>query len=300
MASVASGFWGGWVVAITVVSVIGLVWLILSVYFGPDDSSEVASHVWDETLREGTKPAPLWWFWQILALLAVSVIYLILYPGLGPYAGTLRWSQREGLDESLAHYEQAFGLERGLIARAPLADLQRDTTAMRAAWHVFNNNCTPCHGPDGHGQASLFPNLTDADWQWGGDESQLAQTITQGRTAVMPPWQAALGDDGVAKMADYVLALSSGRPAADDDTAQKFLMFCSACHGPTGAGQPALGAPALSDNVWLYGGTPAAVRESIANGRTGTMPGFGTRLDATEIRLLTAWLAAGAKPLRGQ
>jgi cytochrome c oxidase cbb3-type subunit 3 len=171
---------------------------------------------------------------------------------------------------------------------------------MRAAWHVFNNNCTPCHGPDAHGQASLFPNLTDADWQWGGDEAQLSQTITQGRTAVMPPWQAALGDDGVAKMADYVLALSSGAASADDDTAQKFLMFCSACHGSSGAGQPALGAPALNDKTWLYGGTPAAVRESIASGRTGTMPAFGTRLDATEIKLLTAWLAAGAKPLRGE
>jgi cytochrome c oxidase cbb3-type subunit 3 len=300
MASVAPGFWAGWVVTITVVSAIGLVWLVLSVYSAPDDSAEVASHTWDETLREGTKPAPLWWFWMILALLAASVVYLILYPGLGAYAGALRWSQDSRLADSLARYEQSFGPERARIAQTPIAELQRDATAMRSAWHLFNNHCTACHGPDAGGQAALFPNLGDADWQWGGDAAQLTQTITQGRQAVMPPWQAVLGDDGVAKMTDYVIALAKGSAPASGDAAQQFLMYCSACHGQNGAGQPALGAPALNDDASLYGGSPAAVRDSIALGRTGVMPAFGARLDAAEIRLLTAWLAAGAKPLRGE
>jgi cytochrome c oxidase cbb3-type subunit 3 len=300
MASIASGFWAGWVVTITVVSAVGLVWLILGVYWARDDSAEVSSHLWDETLREGTQPAPLWWFWMILALLAFSVVYLILYPGLGAYAGALRWSQDSRLADSLARYEQSFGPEHARIAQAPIAELERDEAAMTSAWHLFNNNCTACHGPDGRGQASLFPNLGDTDWQWGGDEAQLTQTITQGRTAVMPPWQAVLNDAGVARMADYVLALSKGGAPADAEVAQQYSTYCSACHGPGGEGQPALGAPALKDDVWLYGGTAAAVRESIANGRTGTMPAFGTRLDATEIKLLTAWLAAGARPLRGR
>jgi cytochrome c oxidase cbb3-type subunit 3 len=300
MASVAPGFWAGWVAAITLVSAIGLIWLIASVYAAPDDSAEVASHRWDETLREGTTPAPLWWFWLVLALLAVSVVYLILYPGFGAYAGTLRWSQGNAIADSLASYEETFGPERARIAQAPIADLVRDAAAMRTAWHVFNNSCTPCHGPDARGQAALFPNLTDVESQWGHEEAQLAQTITQGRTAVMPPWQAVLNDDGVAKMADYVLALAKHTAPPDGEAAQQFLMYCSACHGANGAGQPALGAPALNDDVWLYGGTATAVRESIAKGRTGTMPAFGARLDAAEIKLLTAWLAAGAKPLRGE
>jgi len=296
MASVATGFWAGWVVTITVVSAIGLAWLVASVYAAPDDSGEVASHTWDETLREGTSPAPLWWFWFILALLAVSVVYLILYPGLGAYAGALRWSQGGAIADSVASYEQTFGPERARIAAAPVADLVRDADAMRSAWHVFNNNCTACHGRDAGGQAALFPNLTDADWQWGRDEAQIAQTITLGRTAVMPPWQAVLSDDGVARMADYVLALAKHTTLPEGEAAQQFLMYCSACHGANGAGQPALGAPALNDDVWLYGGTATAVRESIAKGRTGTMPAFGTRLDAAEIKLLTAWLSAGAHP----
>src|SRR6185295_1125961 len=113
---------------------------------------------------------------------AFSVVYLILYPGLGAYAGALRWSQGAGFDESVARYEQNFGPERARIAAA----------AMRSAWHIFNTNCTACHGPDARGQAALFPNLGDAEWQWGGDATQISQTITQGRTAVMPPWQAVL------------------------------------------------------------------------------------------------------------
>jgi cytochrome c oxidase cbb3-type subunit 3 len=295
MVSVAPGFWAGWVAAITIVSAIGLVWLIVSVYFAPDDSAEVGSHVWDETLREGTTRAPLWWFWFILALLAMSVVYLILYPGLGAYAGVLKWSQGGRLAESLERYEEHYRPGRERVAQAPIAELQRDDEAMRSAWHLFNANCSACHGRDAAGQASLFPNLGDADWQWGGEEAQLTQTISLGRQAVMPPWQAVLNDDGVAKMADYVLGLSKGA-APDAAVATQYTTYCSACHGPTGGGLALLGAPALNDSVWLYGGSAGAVRESIANGRTGVMPGFGQRLDATQVKLLTAWLASGAKP----
>jgi cytochrome c oxidase cbb3-type subunit III len=294
MVSVAPGFWAGWVVTITAVSVIGLVWLVISVYFGRDDSAEVASHVWDETLREGTTRAPLWWFWFILALLAMSVVYLILYPGLGTYAGALKWSQGGRLADSVARYEEHYGPKRERIAQAALAELQGDEAAMRSAWHVFNANCSACHGRDAAGQAFLFPNLCDSDWQWGREEAQLTQTISMGRQAVMPPWQAVLNDDGVTKMADYVIGLSKGA-SVDPAVATQFTTYCSACHAPDGGGLALLGAPSLKDDAWLYGGSAGAVRESIANGRTGVMPAFGQRLDATQIKLLSAWLASGAK-----
>lgn len=298
MISIASGFWAGWVAVITVVSVIGLAWLVVSVYFGRDDSLEVAHQVWDETLREGTTPAPLWWFWMILALLAASVVYLMLYPGFGSYAGVLRWSQGGQIAASLARHEERFGPGRTRIAATALPELQQDEVAMRSAWHLFNNHCTACHGPEARGQASLFPNLRDDRWQWGGDEPQLAQTITQGRQAVMPGWQAVLNDEGVASMTDYVLALGGGTASADTEAATAYRNFCSACHGPDGSGTALLGAPALNDDDWLYGGSPAAVRESISAGRSGVMPPFGERLDTAQIKLLTAWLANGAEPSR--
>jgi len=300
MTSIATGFWAGWIAVLTIVSVAGLVWLTFSVYFSSDDSAEVGRVVWDETLREGTTAAPLWWFWMILALLAASVVYLILYPGFGSYAGVLRWSQGGQVAASLAKHEERFGPMHTEIAARALPELQQDDLAMRSASHLFNNHCSACHGPDARGQASLFPDLRDESWQWGSDEGQLTQTITQGRQAVMPPWQAVLDDDGVTKMTEYVMTLGSGTVAAESETATTYRNYCSACHGADGAGMALLGAPALNDGVWLYGGSSAAVRESISRGRTGVMPPFGERLDGAQIKLLTAWLANGEKPVPGQ
>jgi cytochrome c oxidase cbb3-type subunit 3 len=297
MADMPTEFWGGWIVVATVTTLIGLAWLVLNVYFGKDDAAEIAKQTWDETLREGTAAAPMWWFWFILALMAVSVVYLILYPGLGTFAGALHWSQGHEITTSAEHYEQRFGAERQRIAATDASMLQTDATAMRSAWRIFNNQCTACHGADARGQAGLFPDLGDDDWLWGASAAQVEQTIVSGRQAVMPPWQTALDDQGVAEVADYVLALAAGRAAepALAESKARYDAFCSACHGVDGAGNVLLGAPALNDDVWLYGGSREAIAESIAVGRMGVMPAFGTRLDATQIRLLTAWLIAGAE-----
>jgi cytochrome c oxidase cbb3-type subunit 3 len=287
-------FWSGWVATITVVSLIALAWFVLSAYFAREP--DALDEVWDETLSEGASPAPLWWFWFMLALLAVSVVYLILYPGLGSYRGVLRWSQGGQIAASTASYEQRFGPERSRVAGAAATALRDEPPAMLSARHVFANHCAACHGLDARGQARLFPNLTDDDWQWGGEEQQIEQTITLGRQAVMPPLQAALGDEGVAQVAGYVRLLSSGSAAlaTNSEGARLFQTYCSACHGADGAGMPALGAPALNDETWVYGAGIEDVRASIALGRTGIMPPFGERLDATQIKLLTSWLASGA------
>jgi len=296
MADLPSGFWAGWIATITVVTLIGLAWLVSSVYFSAN--GEAADEVWDENLREGATPAPLWWFWLMLALLAVTVIYLILYPGLGTHRGVLQWSQGGRIAASAERYEETFGAQRAAVGSAAAADLHSDELAMNAGESVFMNHCAACHGADAAGQADLFPNLRDGSWQWGGDVTALEQTVRSGRQAVMPPWQAVLNDEGVAQLADYVLALSAGSADPASTAAASYRTYCSACHGADGAGQPLLGAPALNDAEWLYGGTPAAVRASIATGRNGVMPAFGERLDATQIRLVVAWLArdAAAKP----
>lgn len=296
MTSIATGFWAGWIATLTIVSTAGLVWLVLNVYFSRGDHAEAGDIVWDETLREGTTAAPLWWFWMILALLATSVVYLMLYPGLGSYAGMLRWSQGGQIAASLSRHEERFGPLRSELAARSLAEVKQDPVAMDSAAHLFSNHCSGCHGVDARGQAYLFPDLRDQSWQWGNDEAQLVQTIRQGRQAVMPPWQAVLNDDGVAKMADYVIALRDA-PSSDTESATAYRNFCSACHGADGAGMPLLGAPALNDDIWLYGGSTAAVRESIALGRTGVMPAFGDRLDNAQIKLLTAWLASNTAPV---
>ncbi len=292
MADLPSDFWSGWIAAVTIVSLIGLVWLVCSVYFGKNNDADVAHQVWDETLREGTAAAPLWWFWLILALLAVTVVYLMLYPGLGSYRGVLEWSQGGRVAESAARYELEFGAARSRIAATEPAVLRGDAAVLRSASSVFRNHCAACHGENAGGQADLFPNLTDGDWQWGGEAPQLEQTITAGRQAVMPPWQSVLGDAGVAAVADYVIGLSSrtGGGSERREGERLYGLYCTACHGADGSGLAALGAPALNDGSWLYGRSTDAVRASISGGRNGVMPAFGTRLEPAQIRMLVAWL----------
>lgn len=301
MPTVATGFWAGWVVVITTISALGLLWLVLSVYFNRDAATAHSpDQVWDETLREGSTPAPLWWFWFILALLAASVVYLMLYPGMGSHRGVLNWSQGGQIAASRARFEADFGAARERVVQSSVADLQLDSTALLSGWHLFNNHCSACHGTDARGQAKQFPNLANDRWQWGGAERDITTTITQGRLAIMPPWQAALGDDGVTAVATYVRSLAAGNPAEDSEGARIYRTSCFACHGADGSGLAALGAPSLKDPEWLYGGSLDDIRASIAAGRAGQMPAFGARLDATQVRLLTAWLIAGAEPLRGQ
>ena len=301
MTYVATGFWAGWVAVITIVSALGMLWLVASVYFNRDTTAtDGPDEVWDETLREGSTPAPLWWFWLIVALLAASVLYLILYPGLGAHRGVLDWSQGGQIAASEASFTARFGAERERIAAAPVAELQLDAAALQAGWHLFNQHCSACHGTDARGQAKLFPDLGNERWQWGGGEREIADTIARGRLAVMPPWQAALGDEGVAAVATYVRALAGGNAPADGEGARLYRASCSACHMPDGSGFAALGAPALNDDEWVYGGAEDDVRASIALGRSGQMPAFGDRLDATQLKLLTAWVVAGAQPQRSQ
>lgn len=291
MAELPSDFWTGWIATLTVTSLAGLGWLIYSVYFAADTQSEQDSPVWDGELREGAHPAPIWWFWLIFVSLVISVLYLMLYPGLGSHAGALRWSQGGELERSIAAFESEFGLARRLAAETDIEELSQDRALMASAQRVYDRNCAVCHGYDAKGLAPYFPDLTDDAWQWGGGAEQIEQSIRYGRHAVMVGWLQVIGEDGVDQLADYTLALSRG--AAEGHAGRtSWLQFCAACHGPDGTGNPLLGAPNLADDVYLYGRDIDAIRHSIAVGRNGQMPAFGERLDDTQIRLLVALLTS--------
>lgn len=291
MSDLPSEFWGGWIAVVTVVSFVALGWLIFSIYFSattPDE--EMDGPTWDETLKEGSQPAPIWWFWLILSLMVATVLYLILYPGLGRYSGALKWSQGGRLEQSMRDYAVEFGGVRTLVAEAQLATLQADPAMMSSAQRIYDRQCAVCHGYDATGQAQLFPNLVDADWQWGGTPAQIEASIRQGRQAVMVGWEQLLGGrDGVERVADYVRVIGTDGGTDHPGRAQ-YLQFCMGCHGADGSGNPAIGAPNLADSIWLYGDSPDALYESIAVGRNGIMPAFADRLDDTQIRLLLAWL----------
>jgi cytochrome c oxidase cbb3-type subunit III len=288
MTELPIGFWAGWVVVLTVVSLAFLCWFVYSIFFSKSDQQH-DDLVWDGNLREGSNPAPMWWFWLIFSSLVFSVIYLMLYPGLGSYKGLLNWDSGSQVTQSEQAYQAEFGEHRRAIAGMSVTGIHLDSEAMVSAQSVYDRNCAVCHGYEAQGQANHFPNLVDEDWQWGASIEQIEQSIRGGRNAVMVAWGAILGEQGVADVAGYVLTLADG--AVDDHPGKTaYDQFCIACHGPTGDGNLVLGAPNLNDNTWLYGGSIEAVSVSIASGRNGVMPAFGERLDDTQIRLLLALL----------
>lgn len=295
------GFWSGWVIVLVVCGLAWLCWLLWTLYFGRrwTGAPPEPDPVWDENLREGHTPPPLWWFWLLLALLVFSAAYLMLYPGLGAARGALAWSQAGQLAASTRADAREHAKLRQHWRQASLDELAADPLAMRVARRLYANNCAACHGVRAEGQAKRFPSLRDDEWIWGDSEAAIMHSIRHGRIAIMPPWQAALGHDGVRRMALYVIAMSQGRggDAGHADARAAWGQYCAACHGADGGGNAMLGAPSLRDDIWLYGGSLGEVSYSIAVGRQGLMPPQGERLNEEQMRLLAAWLQDGARGL---
>jgi cytochrome c oxidase cbb3-type subunit 3 len=261
-------------------------------------TTETTGHVWDGDLKELNNPLPRWWLWLFIITVVFAGVYLALYPGLGTYQGVLGWTSRgEHAEQSAAN---AARLERTLapFAARDVTALATEARAMEIGRNLFLNNCATCHGSDGGG-APGFPNLTDRDWLWGGDPERVVETVSNGRTGVMPAWGPVLGNQGVEDVLAYVFSLQGRTLAAGDARVgrQRYAEICSACHGIDGKGNPVLGAPNLADAVWLHGGAVATVRESIEKGRNGVMPGHLTRLGETRVKLLAAYALSLSRSL---
>ena len=282
------------IIVLTVANVAGCVWLLWWTRRSPGEGSSTdhtTGHVWDEDITELNNPLPRWWLWTFILTVIFAVVYLVLYPGLGTWRGTLGWSSSTELKTDLQ--QNAARIEKALAPYSArnVLELSADPAAIGVGRNLFLNNCATCHGSDGGG-APGFPNLTDKDWLWGGDPDTVVATVSNGRMGVMPPWGEVLGARGVEDVLAYVMSLSGRKLEAGNVAAgkQKFAELCVACHGPDGKGTPAMGAPNLTDNVWLHGGSLAAVRESIEKGRTGTMPSHSSRLGETRVKLLAAYV----------
>ena len=299
MSELPTSFWSGWIIGLTLTSLIGLAVLLFSIYFGAESKKQDKDEntVWDQTLREGSNAPPLWWFWFFLATLIYTAGYLILFPGLGRYAGLLEWTQQSQLMMSEKQYQDQYGELRSRWLSTELSELSLDKKAMRTASHIFLQNCASCHGQDAKGGANYFPDLTDFEWQWGGNEKAILTSLREGRRATMPAWKKLLNEQEINAVAAYILAL--GSDSSENTRYQEgqkiYQTFCIACHGVDGGGNAALGAPNLSNDIWLYGKDAKNMRTSIKHGRNGVMPAWKDRLDETQIHLLAAWLISGAE-----
>jgi cytochrome c oxidase cbb3-type subunit 3 len=295
MVDFSSGVWSWLIGLVTAVSLIALWGLAMSLSGGrikrPGEQAPSVGHVWDEDLHELNNPLPRWWLNLYLITLVWGAVYLILYPGLGGFRGYRNWTQEKQYQTEIEQADQRYGPLYAQYLNQDLASLAVNDDALAIGARLFSTYCTTCHGSDAGG-ASGYPNLTDGDWLYSGTPDAIQVSISDGRLGAMPAWQETLGTEGVFNVAEYVRAFSGH--TADKTVAARgrelYTAHCAVCHGTDGKGSPALGAPDLTDDVWLYGGTQKRILESIAKGRNGQMPPHKEFLGAAKVHLLAAYV----------
>jgi len=292
-------FSNGWGIYIAVISGGGIVWLLwllfsnrkAKVVLKADGSVEDTGHVWDGDLRELNTPMPRWWVWMFVLGCVTGVGYMALYPGSGVYQGLLGYSTQK------AHQEE---VDAANVELKPLYDqymtmdikqVGADPQAQQIGQRLFLNNCAQCHGSDAGGSKG-FPNLADHDWLYGGEPEVIKATITAGRQGVMPPLAGALNEGQIKDVANYVRSLSGMEADKDAATrgAETFKGICAACHGADGKGNQAVGAPNLTDRIWLYGASEETIIETVSKGRSGKMPAHEEILTPEKIHMLVAYV----------
>ena len=261
----------------------------------PDGTS---GHVWAHgVLREGVRKLPLWWVLFSGAMFVAGFTYLALFPGFGSFKGVLGWTSHNELAQHVAANEATLAPLMQRFKLYPVEQLASDPAAQQMGKVLFEDNCAACHQRSAKGNVALgAPDLSDGDWLYGGSGSDITTSIHDGRSGVMPPW-ASLGADNVKNLAQYVLSLS-GAPHDTTKAAagQPLFATCAACHGAEGKGNPALGAPNLTDKVWLHGGSVADIEKSIGEGRQGHMPAWSPRLSDDQIRVVAAYVYHLSRP----
>lgn len=291
-------FWSAWIIVITLGTIAVSTWILFAnrkTDKTPDAEGNVdtTGHAADE-IEEYDNPLPKWWFQLFVATIIFSIGYLILYPGLGNFAGVLGWTQEGQWEEEVAEAEERFTPIFAQYQEVPIPELARDQEAMQVAERIYQNNCAVCHGSNAQGGYG-FPNLTNDDWLYGGEPENIMATLNNGRNGLMPAWQQ-LGERNIENLTQYVLSLSDLEH--DEDRAEQgestYMSVCAACHAPQGTGNTSLGAPNLTNDIWLYlapGQTVAdSVRQTLRNGRNGHMPAQAAYIGEERVHLVAAYV----------
>lgn len=293
MSDFTSVGWSIWIVTIALGGVAFCLFVLFSQMKGQAKKGEKISdtgHIWDG-ITEYDTPLPRWWISMFLILTVVALGYWVLYPGLGTFKGLLDTNQAK---EVRADQEKIEAIVRPVFqkyAEMPIEDIAKDDEARAIGQRLFLNNCAQCHGSDAQGSPS-FPNLTDGSWLWGGEPEKILQTITNGRRGIMTAHKTLMTPAQASDVAQYVRSLNE---LAHDQTRvvpgkKMFDQFCVACHGAEAKGNPLLGAPDLTDGVWLYGSSEETIVDGILNGRDNQMPAQKDLLSPEQIRVLAGWV----------
>ncbi|EIX4874791.1 cytochrome-c oxidase, cbb3-type subunit III [Vibrio vulnificus] len=312
-------FWSLWIIVITVGTLVGcavLLYWCAKDKMGVEEGADMG-HEYDG-IRELNNPLPKWWTYLFVGTFIFAAVYLTLFPGLGNFKGVLGWQSSaqtvrtveeskqaianaqsnkqlnqyaKELDDADAYFGEAFRRlafdDNGLRLIPAIAG---DDEALKVGQRLFLQNCSQCHGSDARGQKG-FPNLTDTAWLYGGEPQAIVTTIMHGRIGQMPAWKDALGEQGVEEVVSYVLSLSGRKVNAREAEAGKArFVVCAACHGTDGKGNPAVGAPDLTDKDWLFGDSRADITETVMNGRSGVMPAWKDILGEDKVQLVSAYV----------
>lgn len=293
MSDFTSNFWSVFISAVSVVSIAAcllLLWITARKKV-PFQSDNTTGHVWDGDLREMNNPLPRWWVGLFILTVLFGVVYLVAYPGLGSYAGKLGWTSQGEYNAEVAQANRELEPLYAQFTALPPEKLAGNTQAMAVGERLFMNNCAQCHGSDARGSKG-FPNLTDSDWLHGGTPEKILETITHGRIGVMPPMAAAVGtSEDVKNVANYVLSLSgSPNDSLRAALGKSKFSVCAACHGVGGKGNQAIGAPNLTDDIWLHGWGEAAIIAMVNNGKTNQMPAQHDKLTEAQIHVLASYV----------
>jgi cytochrome c oxidase cbb3-type subunit 3 len=295
MSDFLSAGWSTYIALVTIVGIVWCIWLLFSqikikVKLNPDGEVADTGHVWDDDLRELNNPLPRWWMWMFLSSCIFSLVYLVLYPGLGSYPGILGYSSDGALMNSMTTANDELKPVYEKYMKINIEQVAADPKAREMGQRLFLNSCAQCHGSDAGGSKG-FPNLTDRDWLYGGSPENIKASITHGRAGVMPPFPQ-LDSKQIVDVSNYVRSLS-GLPVDDSKKVrgeEVFKSSCVACHGADGKGNIALGAPNLNDKTWLYGSSEVAIIETVTKGRMAMMPSQDKVLSPEKIQLLTAYV----------
>lgn len=294
MSDFVSDFWSIYIAVIVIVGIVGLTYLLFTqskTTVQKGEKVEITGHVWDDDLAEYNNPLPRWWMLMFYITLIFGAVYLVLYPGLGTWKGIRGWTSVGQYKEERATAEAKYQPLYDKFLKQDVKAVAADPEAQAMGKRLFQTYCMQCHGSDARG-AKGFPNLTDSDWLYGGDTATIHKTIAEGRHGQMPAFGAAFGEEKVKDVANYAMSLSGKKHDAERAARGKetFTAVCVACHGADGKGNQALGAPNLTDNVWLYGGTEKTIVETITNGRNNQMPAWKDFLGDGKVHLLTAYV----------
>jgi cytochrome c oxidase cbb3-type subunit 3 len=268
--------------------------------------TETTGHEWDG-IKELNTPLPRWWVWTFYATIVWGIGYMIAYPAWPLIStvtpGLLGYSSRGELHAALAEHADAQKIYTDRIAAMDMEDIAEDADlanfARAGGASVFRTNCSQCHGSGATGSKG-YPNLQDDDWLWGGTIDGIQQTIAHGirfdddddtRLSDMPAFgrDELLEKEEIEAVADHVLSLS-GQTAATEEGRTVFADNCAACHGDNGEGEQELGAPNLTNGLWLYGGDRDTVIATITNSRAGVMPAWGHRLSEAQVKQVALYV----------